>query len=190
MQDVIRAGEVGALIERLNRVLRAAEFEAGLNPAQWEALRYLARCNRFSNSPGALTDYLGATKGTVSQTVGALAAKGLIVKAARPDTPRSVALTLTEAGEAMLKRDPRRRIGPLAAASGARHWASLRDGLRLLLMDRLARKHLPSFGTCETCRFVEGGGADEGASRCARFDAPLDRSDMGRVCVAHKPGER
>ena len=59
-------------LERLARLMRAREHEDGLNPAQWEALRFLSRANRFSNAPGALTRYLGATKGTVSQTLMAL----------------------------------------------------------------------------------------------------------------------
>ena len=41
-------------LERLARVMRAREHEDGLNPAQREALRYVARANRFSNTPGAL----------------------------------------------------------------------------------------------------------------------------------------
>ena len=76
------SGEMIALpFERLARLMRAAEHDAGLNPAQWEALRYLSRAIRFSNSPGALTRYLGATKGTISQTVIALERKGFITKA-------------------------------------------------------------------------------------------------------------
>ena len=70
-------------LERLARVMRAREHEDGLNPAQWEALRFLTRANRFSNSPGALTRYLGATKGTISQTVMALERKGFISQGAR-----------------------------------------------------------------------------------------------------------
>ena len=65
------------LLERVSRLARAASFEHGLHPAQWEALRYLASANIFSNSPKALARYLGATKGTVSQTLAALVAKGL-----------------------------------------------------------------------------------------------------------------
>ena len=80
-------------LERLARVMRAREHEGGLNPAQWEALRYLNRANRFSNSPGALTRYLGATKGTISQTLMALERKGFIAKAERPGEKRSVSLS-------------------------------------------------------------------------------------------------
>ena len=60
------------LMERLSRLVGQTGHAHGMKPAQWDALRYLARANRFSRTPGALTAYLGATKGTVSQTVIAL----------------------------------------------------------------------------------------------------------------------
>jgi predicted transcriptional regulator len=66
-----RAIEAAHLIDRLERLTRAGEG-LGLNPAQWEALRFLARANRFSRSPAAVADYLASTRGTVSQTLIAL----------------------------------------------------------------------------------------------------------------------
>ena len=64
--DDVAAGQTLARLERLARLMRSASQTQGLNAAQWEALRYLSRANSFSNSPGALTRYLGATKGTIS----------------------------------------------------------------------------------------------------------------------------
>ena len=93
-------------IERLARLMRAREHDQDLNPAQRKALRFLARANRFSNSPGALSRYLGATKGTVSQTLMALARKGYVSKAASQGSAKSVSLTLTEKGREALLRDP------------------------------------------------------------------------------------
>src|SRR5437868_13866561 len=94
------------VLERLARLMRASEHDGDLNPAQWEALRYLARANRFSNSPAALTRYLGATKGTISQTLMALDRKGYIAKAERPGEKRSITLTLTVKGKEKLKQHP------------------------------------------------------------------------------------
>ena len=67
---------VAALMDRLSRAMQRAQYAGGLNPAQWEALRYIARANRYSRSPSAVAEYLGATKGTVSQTLKALEHKG------------------------------------------------------------------------------------------------------------------
>ena len=75
-KDEDSGSNAAVMLERLARLMRVAEHDGDLNPAQWEALRYLARANRFSNSPAALTRYLGATKGTISQTLMALDRKG------------------------------------------------------------------------------------------------------------------
>lgn len=183
------AAGVTDVIERLSRLVRAAEHEAGLNPAQWEALRYLARCNRFSNSPGALTDYLGATKGTVSQTLIALERKGLIVKAPRPGQRRSVALALTEAGRTLLEQDPWRSVERTGAALPAPARRLLADCLGTLLAGELARNGLKTFGICRSCRFFEpdGAAADEaGPHRCGLLEVALKESDVVRVCVEHE----
>lgn len=67
--DALKAAD---LIERIARLMQAEEQKGPLNPAQWEALRYLAKANRFSRTPAALAEYLGSTRGTVSQTLIAL----------------------------------------------------------------------------------------------------------------------
>ena len=46
-------------------MLRARQLE----PVHLATLRYLCNCNRFSNTASAITEYLGQTKGTISQTL-------------------------------------------------------------------------------------------------------------------------
>ena len=75
----VPALRAASLIDRLGRLMRSGEHAGDLNPAQWEALRYLARANRFSRTPAALAQYLGSTRGTVSQTLIALEDHGRIV---------------------------------------------------------------------------------------------------------------
>jgi DNA-binding MarR family transcriptional regulator len=84
-----RAARAVDLIERMGRLLRASDHASGLNPAQAEALRYLLRANRFSRTPAALAEYLGSTRGTVSQTLLALEAKGWPVGRANVDGGRT-----------------------------------------------------------------------------------------------------
>jgi DNA-binding MarR family transcriptional regulator len=61
--------QTARVLERLSRVLLNDSASGGLNPTQWEALRFFALANRFSSTPSGLTAFLGVTKGTVSQTV-------------------------------------------------------------------------------------------------------------------------
>ena len=51
-------------VNRLCRIAHSLQFAHGLNPAQWDALRYIARANKYSTTPGNLAEYLGTTKGT------------------------------------------------------------------------------------------------------------------------------
>ena len=175
-------------LERLGRVMRAREHEGGLNPAQWEALRFLARANRFSDSPSALTRYLGATKGTISQTLMALERKGYIAKAARAGGRKSVRLSLTEKGRAALARDPWADIARSIDGLGGKTRRRLHRGLEDILQSELARAGLASFGVCGTCRFFrEKGRAAEAAGPhlCMLFEAALAEPDTALICIAH-----
>jgi DNA-binding MarR family transcriptional regulator len=190
-EDRAEADELAGALERLSRLLRAREHDRGLNPAQWEALRYVSRANRFSNSPGALSRYLGATKGTISQTVMALVRKGLIVKSERSGERRSVALTLTAAGEALLADDPWIRLARAATGLGGKTRRRAARALRELLAGELAASGHASFGTCRDCRFFrEKGriGDVPGPHLCMAFEEGLSGSDTERLCVAHAAG--
>ncbi|HFC04894.1 MAG TPA: MarR family transcriptional regulator [Rhizobiales bacterium] len=134
----VRAEDVVCDMARLARLMRSAEHELGLNPAQWEALRFLARCNADSNSPIALTRYLGATKGTISQTVIALVNKGLVSKSSRPGERRSVILTLTARGQKMLKQDPWKRVERAFKKKGPKKQRRVAKVLAELLDEELA----------------------------------------------------
>ena len=176
-------------LERLARVMRAREHDDGLNPAQWEALRYLKRANRFSNSPGALTQYVGATKGTISQTLKSLERKGLMVKSGRDGEKRSIALALTPQGIATLQADPWARLAAAAGELGGKTRRRLARGLRELLAEQLKRGNRRSFGTCPSCRyFREKGrsGSAQGPHLCMFFEAPLTTPETRLVCVAHE----
>ncbi|WP_368904439.1 MarR family winged helix-turn-helix transcriptional regulator [Taklimakanibacter lacteus] len=177
-------------LERLSRLMRGAEFGEGINPAQWEALRFLARANRFSNSPGALTRYLGATKGTISQTVKALERKKFIEKTERPGEKRSIVLTLTQAGRDVMARDPWNALAASCDALGGKTRRRMDKGLAELLAQEIARRNDPSFSACLTCRFWRAEGRSEDASGphlCMLFDAPLSAHETTQICIAHEP---
>ena len=162
-----------------------------LNPAQREALRYLARANRFSNTPGALTRYLGATKGTISQTVMALERKGYISKAER-NARKAVHLTLTEKGRAVLSRDPWIELAAEADELGGKTKRRMQRGLEELLAQELKRGGLASFGQCSTCRFFREKGRDadqRGPHLCMLFEDALTADDAARICIAHETAD-
>ena len=175
-------------LERLARLMRAREHEDGLNPAQWEALRFLSRANRFSNAPGALTRYLGATKGTVSQTLMALERKGYISKTLREGGRKSVSLSLTPKAIEALTRDPWADLARAAEDLGGKTRRRLSRGLAELLTREIARSGLASFGVCASCRFFrERGRAEDvaGPHLCMLFEEALSEQDAGKICREH-----
>jgi DNA-binding MarR family transcriptional regulator len=171
-------------LERLARLMRQQGHGKGLVPVQWEALRYLARANVLSNSPGALARFLGATKGTVSQTLLSLEKKGLIEKSTRGGDARSVALKLTEQGKALLAQDDllilERDIENLSDKTRKRMDRALDELLRAAFL----RLKEPSFGTCQTCRYFREGGS--GASdQCMKVNAALTEEETKLICIEH-----
>ena len=171
-------------LERLARLLRQQGHGKGLVPVQWEALRYLARANALSNSPGALARYLGATKGTVSQTLLSLEKKGLVHKAARGGDARSVVLTLTDQGKALLAEDGvsilERDIENLSDKTRRRLDRAL-DGLLRAATLRLKE---PSFGICTTCRYYREGGTGA-PDQCMKMSAALTEAETNLICIEH-----
>lgn len=170
------------LIERLGRLLRAGDHAAGLNPAQAEALRYLARANRFSRTPASLAVYLGSTRGTVSQTLMALEAKGLVERRANLRDGRSVELLVTPAGLAFLHADPVRGLARLIDEVGG--GANLAEALEATLRTAIAERGGRAFGACHTCRhFRRDQRPGPSPHHCALLNEPLGEADSTMICV-------
>ncbi len=181
------SGDIPILLERLSRILQNEAHAGGLKPTQWEALRYLARANRFSRSPSAVTAYLGMTKGTVSQTLNALERKGLVRKKSDPADRRNLRIDLTARGAALLERDP---VDGLMAAAGklsARERRDLSAGLEKTLRAALRRRGGRPFGVCKTCRFFRRNAKDGSPHRCGLLEVPLSAEDGEKICVEQEP---
>lgn len=170
------------LVERVSRLVANEGHARGLKPAQWEALRYLARANRFSRTPGALTAYLGSTKGTVSQTIMSLERAGLVEKAANPDDGRSVHLALTPAGAALLEAEGAGGIRRAVEALPEATRRELEAGLRALLGRRLEETGGRPFGICAECRHFGRDARGPDLHFCRLLSQPLSGADAGLIC--------
>ncbi|MDJ0943982.1 MAG: MarR family transcriptional regulator [Kiloniellales bacterium] len=179
--------DIPVLLERLSRILQNEAHAGGVKPTQWEALRYLARANRFSRSPSAVTAYLGVTKGTVSQTLNALDRKGLIRKRADPGDRRNVTIEVTRAGRDLLARDPVEVVLTAAARLSAAERRALSGALEKLLVEALRRRGGRPFGVCRSCRFFRKRAKGGSPHRCGLLDVPLSDTDSERICVEQEP---
>jgi DNA-binding MarR family transcriptional regulator len=184
--------EAALLIDRLDRIARSGEAKGGLNPAQWEALRFIARANRFSRTPAGVAEYLGSTRGTVSQTLITLEEKGHITREPSARDGRSVTLALTARGRELLRSDPMLALATDLASVDPALLEAVTGTLRVALQTMLARNGRRAFGACFTCRqFREGGGPSAAMPHyCALLQEPLSETDSQAICIEQEPAAR
>lgn len=183
------AGErIGDLLERLGTLVRSERRrvarELGLQPVHLEVLQYLRRCNRYSNTPQAVAAYLGATKGTVSQSLAVLERGGWIRKRADPTDGRVVRLEVTARAQ--------RALEGLAAGQGVNAFGGLSAGalrraeamLAALLRGWQAANRYRTFGVCRTCRHLLREGP--GRFRCGLTQEALAPAETQQICHEHE----
>lgn len=176
------------LLERLSSLMRMwfrqHPLLAELQPIQLSALAYLSRCNRYSNTPLGVTDYLGLTKGTVSQSLKLLEGKGLIMREQDPGDKRIVHLLLTDRAREMLALI----LPPDFLSVGEAAMGESGPVLRTLLLELLRQiqrtSHVPGFGLCNSCRFHQ---RDDHRSFCALTGEALSETDALLICREHQP---
>lgn len=181
---------IGELVDRLGRISHALQFAGGLNPAQWEALRFLGRANKYSSTPGVLAEYLGATKGTISQTLIALESKGFLRRSRSRSDRRSVDLSLTEAGRNLLRDDPIGLIEEIGGELPSPVREALTDGMDRLLDSLSASQGRRVFGVCSDCSHCHraNGESRNGATcYCGLADDPLFEEETHQICINFVP---
>jgi len=166
---------------------RGLQYAHGLNPAQWDTLRFVARANQYSRTPGALARFLGTTKGTASQTVNALEKKGLLTRKADPGDKRVRHIVLTDAGEALLAQDPLNCLDLAVRkldSDVAHTVTSALNGLTQDLQDRCGGSDI---GICIQCGHFDGEIGDGGA-RCGFKSADIPCEEASKLCVNFQAG--
>lgn len=192
MRDKRRIPEraIAQLIEQLGRCTWGDAFVRGLNPAQYTALRYFGRANRFSRTVGAFARYHGTTRGTASQTVKALVEKGYLRR--RPDKRdhRTFRLDLTAKARKFLAKDPFHALASAAAVLPTDHRSAVTNGLQLML-DRLLRdRGRPLFGVCTACTHLRREDCclnSAGPYECGLLEEPLAEEELTETCVNYEP---
>lgn len=182
------AEQIQNYIERIANLfrneLRRTGADDGLQPVQIEALHYLSICNRYSNTPKGVTEYLGQTKGTVSQSLNVLERKGLLLKKADVKDKRVTRLHVSTAGRKLLQR----AIPSQHLSAACRHLehdaqADISAALRQLLRALQRANAMRSFGVCHTCRYHQ---TVADGYRCGLTHEPLKAVETQLICREHE----
>ena len=183
---------IAELVVQLGRITHGCGYSEGLSPAQWSALRYLSRANRFSRTVSAFAEFHVTTRGTASQTVKGLVARGYLSRARSPRDGRSTRLEVTDNARAILARDPGDTLVRAASALPPSARDRLATGLERLLGQLVQGRSKRPFGVCTSCAHLEvAGRRREGKQRfeCAFFGELLEECELAQVCVNFEPGK-
>lgn len=173
--------EIRELVDRIARIGQAGEWEGDLNPTQRAALAYLTRANRFSRSPSHVAGYLSATRGTVSQTLKALARKGCVEEVHSALDRRSISYRVTDKGLAAAALDT--DIGAALARYGDKEAAELAAALKQLVGRLITVRGGRSFGACRTCRHHRRNPA---GLHCDLLKVDLKPHEADQICHEHQ----
>lgn len=183
----MEAVDVFDLIERMAALIRSEErkrcTELGLQLVHLQVLDYLSRCNRYSDTPAALTNYLGMTRGTVSQTLLLLEKKNYIKKTTDTTDRRVVHLSLLPEGESILNQARQSELFKQAAVIfEENNFQNHEIIFKKALMALQKANQSQSFGLCKTCKHFT---TLETGFQCALTKQALSHSDSEKICQEH-----
>lgn len=175
--------------ERLSELLKVGTRQAGahlgLQPVQVEVLNYLVSCNKYSDTSMAVTEYLGQTKGTVSQTIKILEKKGLIEKKLDIKDKRISHLKVTPLGASFLDEHiPSSMFINACENLSSAQQQDILMSLKLLLESIAQANSMKSFGICRTCRY-NNKNADN-TYYCHLLKQTLMESETHLICREHE----
>ncbi len=173
-------------LDQLLRATREIQYSEDLVPAQWEALRYLARANKYSLTPSMVANFLGTTKGTASQTLRSLENKGYVKRVPSKLDKRVTIVTPTEAGLKKLGGDPLGRVLMQVDKADSEEKAVLLKSLERLLTLVKNQTNGCHFGYCPQCKnfgqdsAIIGNGS---AGFCKLSKEELAHTDITKICA-------
>ncbi len=165
------------LINRLARLDATSAWKGDLNPAQKAALTYLARANRFSRSPSHLAEYLGSTRGTISQTFKALVQKGYVTERRSQADKRAISFDLTEKGVQAI--DAPNLLGRGISKMDQQIKKDLLTSLEVLSRQLLKENGSRAFGVCNQCRHFS---ARKNGGHCMLLSEDLSPAETLKIC--------
>jgi DNA-binding MarR family transcriptional regulator len=181
---------VAELVSQVGRIAYGEGFVEGLTPAQWTALRYFSRANRFSRTVSAFAEFHATTRGTASQTVKSLVNKGYLTRKRSDKDRRSARFDMTDKSRALLGNDPFESLVAAAALLSDSSRQVIGRGLERMLRS-LAEEHgKRGFGMCPNCKYLSTGvccTTDAPEYQCKLLCEVLAETETEQLCINFEP---
>lgn len=142
-----------------------------------EILTYLARCNRYSNTTQALSEYLGQTKGSISQSLGYLESEGFVKRQQDESDKRVFHLSVTLKGRNLVLRFNDYFRMPDLDEAGEAFFAQF-------LLQVQTKNGLKGFGICKTCKHNQNPRQNEFV--CGLTNQKLTLEETQKICREHE----
>lgn len=181
---------VAELVAQLGRMTYGESFANGLTPAQWTALRYFSRANRFSRTLSAFAEFHATTRGTASQTIKSLAQRGYLTRKRSRTDGRSVHFNLTHKSKKILSDDPFEVLVAVAGELSKSENRTVTLSLERMLCRLAQQQGKRLFGACPNCKYFQKDGyylKDESVYICRLMDEPLEEAETEQLCVSFQP---
>ena len=133
-----------------------------------------------SRAPSQVSDFLAATRGTVSQTLKALAKKGLVEEIRSEQDKRSISYSVTDAGRMLFQKNS--AIEDALLLMDEQETATLIVGLENLVRSALKQRGLKAFGVCKACDYHR---AEANGGFCKLLDVSLSFEETKQICHEH-----
>jgi DNA-binding MarR family transcriptional regulator len=174
-------GAASQWLERLSalhrNLMRRFAAEEGLQLVHVEILQYLSVCNRYSDTTQTISEYLGQSKGSISQSLGHLEENDFIKRTQDQIDRRVYHLALIAKGKLVA-----RRILDSINLEGAE---KLEPALKTMLASVQKKNGLRGFGTCISCKFNLNSGKNSFV--CGLTKEKLSMDDVKKICKEHVP---
>lgn len=186
--DVLKNPNVFDLIEHMAALIRSEErkrcTELKLQLVHFQILEYLSLCNKYSDTPAAITNYLGMTRGTVSQTLILLEQRKLIEKIQDKTDKRVFHIQLLKKGFNTLNKAKLTDIFKKAAVILEKK-SSKKGGEEIFIKALSALQKANnsySFGICKSCKNFTRKSL---GFFCELTKEKLSKSDSEKICQEH-----
>lgn len=176
---------INELANQIQNEIRRTCTEQGLQLVHAQILFYLSKCNRFSDTLASVTDYLGITKGTVSQSIILLEKKGLLTKRYDNLDRRIQHVLISSKGDEILMKlfPPKNFIGALQKLTENQK-ENLEKTILEICNELTCSSQSIVFGSCHNCNFLKSDGK---FYQCAFARQPIIEKDLEKLCRAFSP---